>query len=86
MPAIIVARSETTFTLQVEIPYGPSMLDAEETIQRRLNEAGVLATAEVLQRFDTDGSPIVVADTKLTSMGKALRASNITPRNGGFSA
>src|SRR5512147_2725821 len=73
MPAIIVARSETTFTLQVEIPYGPSMLDAEETIQRRLNEAGVLATAEVLQRFDTDDSPIVAADTRLTSMGKALK-------------
>ena len=40
MPAAIVARSETAFTIQVEIPYGSSMLDAEEAIQQRLNEAG----------------------------------------------
>ena len=73
MLAAIVARTDTAFTIQIEVPYGASMLDAEETIQERLNQAGVLATAEVLQRFDTDGSPIVVADTKLTSMGKALK-------------
>jgi hypothetical protein len=70
MPAAIVARSESTFTIQVEIPYGSSMLDAEEVLQQRLNEAGTLATAEVLQRFDADGSPIQVGDTKLTSKGK----------------
>ena len=70
MPATIVARSETAFTVQIELPYGTSMLDAEETLQQRLNEAGTLATAELLQRFDTDGSPIQVGDTKLTSKGK----------------
>src|SRR3954466_11219252 len=70
MPAAIVARSESTFTIQVEIPYGPSMLDAEEVLQQRLNEAGTLATAEILRRFDADGSPIQVGDTKLTSKGK----------------
>src|SRR3954449_8463293 len=70
MPAAIIARSESTFTIQVEIPYGSSMLDAEETLQQRLNEAGTLATAEVLQRFDADGSPIQVGATKLTSKGK----------------
>src|SRR3954463_215370 len=73
MPAAIVARSESTFTIQVEIPYGSSMLDAEEVLQQRLNEAGTLATAEVLQRFDADGSPIQVGDTKLTSKGKLLK-------------
>src|SRR6476661_9856722 len=73
MPAAIVSRTDTAFTIQVEIPYGSSMLDAEETIQRCLNEAGTLATAEALGRFDTDGSPIRVADTKLTSMGKVLK-------------
>ena len=70
MPAAIIARSDSTFTIQVEIPYGPSMLDAEEVLQQRLNEAGTLATAEILQRFDADGSPIQVGDTKLTSKGK----------------
>jgi hypothetical protein len=73
MPAAIVSRSETSFTIQVEIPYRSSMLEAEETIQGHLNQAGILATGEALQRFDTDGSPIVVGDTKLTSMGRVLK-------------
>src|SRR5262249_49518592 len=73
MPATIVSRSDTAFTIRIEIPYGPSMLEAEEVIQERLNEAGTLATGEVLQRFDTDGSPIQIADTKLTSMGRVLK-------------
>src|SRR5512147_804758 len=73
MPAAIVARTRTGFTIQFEVPYGSSMLDAEEVIQQRLNEAGTLATGEVLQRFDTDGSPIQVGDTKLTSKGKLLK-------------
>jgi hypothetical protein len=70
MPAAIVARTDTAFTIQVEIPYASSMLDFEEAIQQRLNEAGVLATQEALQQFDADGSPIQVGDSKLTSKGK----------------
>src|SRR3954451_10587717 len=70
MPAAIVARSESSFTIEVEVPYGSSMLEAEEVLQQRLNEAGTLATAEVLGRFDADGSPIQVGDTKLTTKGK----------------
>src|SRR5512147_2970360 len=73
MPATIVSRPETTFTIQIEIPYRPSMLEAEETLQDHLNQAGVLATAEALQRLDTDGSPIIVGDTKPTTMGRALK-------------
>ena len=73
MPAAIVARTPTGFTVQFEVPYRSSMLDSEEVIQQRLNEAGVLATGEVLSRFDTDGSPITVGDTKLTSKGKLLK-------------
>ena len=70
MPAAIVSRTDAAFTIQVEIPYGSSMLDFEGVIQQRLNEAGVLATQEALQRFDADGSPIQVGDTKPTSKGK----------------
>jgi hypothetical protein len=70
MSATIVSRTDNAFTIQVEIPYGTSMLDFEEVIQQRLNEAGVLATAEALHQFDADGSPIRVGDTKLTSKGK----------------
>ncbi len=49
------------------------MLDFEEAIQQGLNEAGALATTEALQRFDADGSPIQVGDTKLTSKGKLVK-------------
>ena len=38
MPATIVARTESAFTVQIEIPYDSSMLNAEETIQQRLND------------------------------------------------
>src|SRR3954470_13437093 len=69
MNATIISRTPTSFTLPVEVPYHASMLDFEETLQRRLNEAGVLGTAEGLQQFDTDGSPIMVGSVKLTTKG-----------------
>ena len=69
MNAAIVARTPTSFTLQVQVPSSDSMLHFEETLQERLNEAGVIATAEGLQQFDTDGSPIAVGPVKLTSKG-----------------
>ncbi|MBV8314112.1 MAG: hypothetical protein JOZ53_04180 [Planctomycetaceae bacterium] len=56
--------TSTSFTLQIEVPYNDSMLGFEEVLQERLNEAGVVATAEGLQQFDTDGSPITVGSTK----------------------
>jgi len=73
MPAAIVARTAAAFTVQVEIHYASSMLDFEEAIQQGLNEAGVLATTEALRRFDADGSPIQVGDTRLTSKGKLVK-------------
>src|SRR3954468_23631245 len=69
MNATIIARTPTSFTLQVEVPYSDSMLGFEEALQERLNDAGVVATAEGLKQFDTDGSPITVGATKLTSKG-----------------
>src|SRR5690242_17321086 len=70
MSATIVARSDSSFTVQVEIPYGTSMLEFEQTIQERLNQAGVVATEEALHQFDTDGSPIMVGAVKRTSKGQ----------------
>jgi hypothetical protein len=68
--ATIIARSPSSFTLQVEVPYNDSMLDFEEALQRRLNDAGVVATVEGLKQFDTDGSPITVGPVKFTSKGR----------------
>ncbi len=70
MNATIIARSPTSFTLQVEVPYNDSMLDFEEAPQHRLNEAGVVATAEGLRQFDTDGAPITVGPVKFTTRGR----------------
>lgn len=69
MNATITTRTPTSFILQVEVPYNDSMLDFEEVLQHRLNEAGVLATAEGLRQFDTDGAPITVGPVKFTSKG-----------------
>ena len=70
MDSTIIARTPTSFTLQIEVPYNNSMLDFEETLQQRLNDAGVVATAEGLRQFDTDGSPITVGPVKFTSKGQ----------------
>src|SRR3954454_5805614 len=70
MNATIIARTPTSFTLQIEVPYDGSMLDLEETLQHRLNDAGVVATAEGLRQFDADGSPIIVGPVKFTTKGQ----------------
>src|SRR4051795_2099590 len=75
MNATIIARTPTSFTLQVEIPYTNSMLDFEETLQERLNDAGVVATAEGLQQFDTHGSPTTVGPVKFPSKGRVEKDS-----------
>jgi hypothetical protein len=67
MQASIVSRSEKKFKIEVEVAYSHNMLEGEEGLQRSLNEAGLVATRELLGQFDTDGSPIVVAGVKLTA-------------------
>ena len=70
MSARIIDRTETGFTVQVTIPYNRSMLEFEETLQDRLNAAGVLATEEGRRQFDTDGSPITIGSVTFTSKGQ----------------
>jgi hypothetical protein len=70
MNATIITRTSTSFTLQIEVPSNDSMLDFEETLQHRLNDAGVVATAEGLKPFDADGSPITVGPVKFTTKGQ----------------
>src|SRR5262249_42651980 len=70
MNATIVSRTTTSFTLQLEIPYNGSMLDFEETLQDRLNEAGVVATAQGLQHSDAEGPPSAVGWVRFPSKGQ----------------
>src|SRR5215472_2561763 len=70
MAAQVISSSPEGITLQVTVPFDNSMLDFETRLQQELNQAGNLATAEQLRRFDTDGSPIQVGPTTLYSKGR----------------
>jgi hypothetical protein len=70
MPATLVHRSETSVTVQVQVPLSRSLLDTAAAIQQALNAAGLLATTEALRPFDTDGSPVQVGSARSTSKGQ----------------
>src|SRR5262245_6963391 len=70
MPATLVERQENCVTLQLTIPLSRSLLETEEAIQQALNQAGLLATGEALQQFDTDGSPLLLGASRWTSKGQ----------------
>jgi hypothetical protein len=70
MKAEVVTMSEHSVTIQVEIPLGSSMLEGEEEIQRSVNMVGALASGKLLEKFDTDGSPIKIGARTLTSKGE----------------
>lgn len=69
MTATLVNETADSLTIQVVIPFNRSMLEAENALQSALNEAGTLASGNFLKRFDSDGSPIVIGQTTLTSKG-----------------
>jgi hypothetical protein len=69
MGATIVHESADSLTIQVVIRFNRSMLEAQESICDALNQAGTLASNNFLKRFDTDGSPIIIGDTTLTTKG-----------------
>ncbi|WP_221901645.1 hypothetical protein [Bathymodiolus platifrons methanotrophic gill symbiont] len=79
--AEVITRKGSELTLQVTIKLtgsimwkwknGKMEMEMENTILDGCNELGCLATAEALQKFDTDGSPIKLGDTKMTARVKA---------------
>src|SRR5262249_35961155 len=69
MSAEILERTETTVTIQFTVTFDRSLLNFEEHLQDQLNAAGLLATQEALQRFDTDASPLGVGHPKPTTKG-----------------
>lgn len=70
MTAEVISNINNELTIQVKISLKDSMLETEEAILEGVNEVGTLATGEALKQFDTDGSPIKVADVKLTARSK----------------
>ena len=74
MSATITAHTDHSITLEVTIKLLPSMLESERSIQVALNEAGCLATGSALERFDTDGSALVMGTSRWTSKGLEAKA------------
>lgn len=74
MTVKITSSKKNELVLEVTIPLEIAMLDGEQSIEHALNEAGVVASGELLQRFDTDGSAIQIGTTKLTSKGQVEKA------------
>ena len=71
MKSKVIKKTGNKLKLEVEIELdSTSMLNSEEQIAKALNEAGLLATEEALELFDTDGSPIELDGQLLTSKGK----------------
>ncbi|SEH04273.1 Uncharacterised protein [Candidatus Venteria ishoeyi] len=68
--AKIAARKGNKLTMQVTVELTGSLMDMEDIILDACNDMGCLATEEALQKFDADGSPIMVGNTKMTSKGK----------------
>jgi hypothetical protein len=73
MAVSIVAQSNESITLQITIPFTNSMLDSENAIQNIVNQAGNVATKELLKTFDTDGEPIHFGAVKMTTKGQVIK-------------
>jgi hypothetical protein len=74
MAAKIKTRSNDAVVIEVTVPLNRSMLEGETEIEQALNEAGALATGELLGQFDADGSPIQMGGTKFTSKGQVEKS------------
>ena len=67
MIAEVIAHDGDELTIQVKVKITGSLLEAEHTILDACNEVGQLATSHAIKKFDTEGSPIQIAGTKLTA-------------------
>ena len=60
--------------IEVTIDLSRSMLTSEETIQKSLNGAGLIATEAALKYLDTDGSAIEIAGDVMRTKGEQPKA------------
>lgn len=66
----ITHNIDGSITVSTTIHLEGSMMKMENMILDAVNDVGCVATGEALKCFDTDGSPIIKEDTKLTSRNK----------------
>jgi hypothetical protein len=71
VPAKIIDRTVDTVTVQIQIALSStSLLASEESILAAINDVGTIASAEAMQKFDTDGSKLERAGLKWSSKGQ----------------
>lgn len=75
MSVEIIKRVGNKITIELSLDLEGSMLEMEETIQKSVNELGLLETAEALKRFDTTGEVIEIGGLKMTSKGQGKKKS-----------
>ena len=63
MKAKIFNKNARKFMIEVETELEEGMLDTEESIQKAVNYAKLLAKEYAFAEFDANGSPIEVTDT-----------------------
>jgi len=66
MPAQLIEQNDSQVTVQFTVQLSGRMLEDEQALQRRLNEAGQAAMEPMLKQFDTHGEPIRVHGVKHT--------------------
>ena len=62
-------EKDGSYTFSINMKFDGSMLEMEEKIEKMVNELGIEATLEALQKFDTSGEPITQKGERLTSKG-----------------
>lgn len=70
----IKKESDGSLTLSVNVRLNGSLLEMEEEIAEILNELGRAATGAALERFDSNGDPIIVDNQKYTSKGSEKKS------------
>lgn len=70
----ITVNSDGSINISVTMRLDGSLMEMENTILEVVNEIGNKATEEALKRFDTDGSPIIKNEVKLTARSKDAKS------------
>ena len=70
MYSSVLSSNDETTEIVIKIQHNRSMADFENNLQDALNEAGQLGTQKQLEWLDTDGSPIMLGNVRLTSKSK----------------
>lgn len=76
MLPIISGREGNRIKIKVTVDLSGEILEAEESILHAVNAVGNVATAEALKRFDADGDPIMMGDSRWYSKGKLSKIFN----------